>query len=156
VLGNLRVVAFPPLHTRTVEHEGEQVELQANDHTDLALLQLVGLQLEPDAIPPLAPADHVVEPLDPVVSFGYPRGDEMLEGTIAAMSATRGEVSKIQETIQLHAPVYPGNSGGPVFDLDGKVIGVTTRRWGEAIAVCIPARMVGQLLAEQMAGVVRR
>jgi S1-C subfamily serine protease len=155
VLGNLRIVGFPPLHTRTVEVEGEQVELVANDHTDLALLQLVGLQLDPAAIPSLAPPDHALEPLDPVVSFGYPRGDEMLEGTIAAMSATRGEVSKIQETIQLHAPVYPGNSGGPVFDLDGKVVGITTRRWGEATAVCIPARMARALLAEHVGGVIR-
>jgi pSer/pThr/pTyr-binding forkhead associated (FHA) protein len=155
VLKNLRIVGFPPLHTRKVDYEGEEVELVANDHTDLALLQLVGLRIDADAIPELAPRDHVLEPLDPVVSFGYPRGDEMLEGTIAAMSATRGEVSKIQETIQLHAPVYPGNSGGPVLDLEGMVVGITTRRWGEATAVCIPARMARALLSEHVAGVVR-
>jgi S1-C subfamily serine protease len=110
------------------------------------------LELPAEAIPPLAPADHLLEPLDPVVSFGYPRGDVMLEGTNAALSATRGTVSKIQSTIQLNSAVYPGNSGGPVFDLHGEVVGITTRRGGENLAVCIPARMAHALLREHVAG----
>jgi S1-C subfamily serine protease len=33
--------------------------------------------------------------------------------------------------IQIDVPVNPGNSGGPPFDLDGKVIGMTTGGIGE-------------------------
>jgi S1-C subfamily serine protease len=58
-----------------------------------------------------------------IVAIGNPAG---LEGTVS-----KGIVSGIREVdgvkyIQITAPISPGSSGGPVFGLNGKVVGVAT------------------------------
>ena len=143
---NLRVVGFPPQHLVDVPYEDTTVELVANDDTDLALLELTGLALEAENVPDLAPAGALPRPLDAVVGLGFPAGAALLEGTAASLSPTLGQVRKVERTIQLSMPTYPGNSGGPVLDADGHVVGITTRRFGEGVAVCIPVAKVRALL----------
>lgn len=58
-----------------------------------------------------------------VVAIGNPAG---LEGTVS-----KGIISGIRKMdffkiIQISAPISPGSSGGPVFNLSGKVIGIAT------------------------------
>lgn len=58
-----------------------------------------------------------------IVAIGNPAG---LEGTVS-----RGIVSGIRKAedmqwIQITAPISPGSSGGPVFNMNGRVIGVAT------------------------------
>lgn len=58
-----------------------------------------------------------------IVVIGNPQG---LEGTIS-----KGIISGIRESngmkwLQISAPISPGSSGGPVFNLKGEVIGVAT------------------------------
>jgi S1-C subfamily serine protease len=69
-------------------------------------------------------------------------------------AVTRGLMStptqiKGQDYYQISISVNPGNSGGPVFDSKGQVIGIVTlkARQQEGIAFCIPARDVVQALA---------
>jgi len=63
-----------------------------------------------------------------VVVMGYPLWSVLGEGS---PSLTNGMVSKrtgLQDdkgTFQLTAKVNKGNSGGPVFDLNGRVVGIT-------------------------------
>lgn len=145
-LANLRVVGFPPEHLADVPFGAGTVKLVANDHSDLALLQLTGTTFDAVSIPALAAPDHAPQPLDPVMGLGFSAGRLLLEGTTASLSPTLGEVRKIESTVQLSMPTYPGNSGGPVLDAQGHVIGVTTRRFGEGVAVCIPIAKVRSLL----------
>ena len=58
-----------------------------------------------------------------IVAIGNPAG---LEGTVS-----KGIISGIRKVedfkfIQITAPISPGSSGGPVFNLSGKVIGIAT------------------------------
>ncbi len=88
---------------------------------DLAIIKVNGKNL-----PFLALGDmdklHVG---DHVVAIGSPLG---LEGTVSdgIVSAVRDVASK--KWIQTTAPVSHGNSGGPLLDMSGKVVGVIT--WG--------------------------
>src|SRR5690606_1681159 len=50
--------------------------------------------------------------------------------------------------LQFSAPAYPGSSGSPVFDMTGRVVGITTRsaRDGDGLSFAIPAKVIRQVL----------
>ena len=97
--------------------------------TDLALLKV---DVDAQALTPLALADSDdVEVGDPVVAIGNPFG---LERTVTAgiVSALQREVNApndftIDHVIQTDAPINSGNSGGPLIDAEGRVIGVNSQ-----------------------------
>ncbi len=97
--------------------------------TDLALLHV---KMDAKALTPLTLADSdAVEVGDPVVAIGNPFG---LERTVTAgiVSALQREVNApndytIDHVIQTDAPINSGNSGGPLIDAQGNVIGVNSQ-----------------------------
>lgn len=67
-------------------------------------------------------------------------GETQLENAVnVGVLSTKTEVEKMAY-YQLGAPVNPGNSGGPVFDNKGHVIGVVTLKAShqESLSFCIP------------------
>jgi putative serine protease PepD len=49
----------------------------------------------------------------------------------AETSFSQGVISKVtDDRIQIDAAAYPGNSGGPIFDEHGRVIGILTQGLG--------------------------
>ena len=52
--------------------------------------------------------------------------------------------------IQMSVPVSPGNSGGPLFNMRGEVIGVTTAQIADTFAraqnlnIAVPAKILAQ------------
>jgi S1-C subfamily serine protease len=97
--------------------------------TDLALLKV---SVDAKALTPLSLADSdKVGVGDPVVAIGNPFG---LERTVTAgiVSALQREVRApnnytIDHVIQTDAPINSGNSGGPLIDSEGRVIGVNSQ-----------------------------
>jgi len=109
--------------------------LHAMGDGDLAVLKAeVAEPVRPFALPRTLPG---VEKLDPVMVLGFPRGIAILEGRKAELSAALGEVSKIESNIMITAPVVPGNSGGPVVDRRGRVVGVATLTPGLGLGICL-------------------
>ena len=71
-----------------------------------------------------------IRPGADVVVIGYP-----LQGVVASeANVTRGNVSALagpgddRRLFQMTAPIQPGNSGGPVLDMSGHVVGVTVAK----------------------------
>ena len=90
-------------------------------------------------LPALARATSAPAVGDPVVSVGSPLG---LGGTV-----TTGVVSALRaHQIQFSAPVSPGNSGGPLVDRGGRVIGVTVAKYvaagAEGLSLAVPIEAV--------------
>jgi S1-C subfamily serine protease len=62
---------------------------------------------------------------DAVIAMGYPYAGllaitpQTTTGTVTALAGIGGDIRMLQVT----APIQPGNSGGPLFDLQGNVIG---------------------------------
>jgi len=97
--------------------------------TDLALLEV---DADATALTPLSLADSDgVEVGDPVVAIGNPFGLERT-ATAGIVSALQREVRApndytIDQVIQTDAPINSGNSGGPLIDASGRVIGVNSQ-----------------------------
>ena len=76
-----------------------------------------------------------------------------LEGSVSdgIVSAVR-EVPNVGRIIQITAPISHGNSGSPVFNLEGKVVGVVTVKVtnGQNINLAIAADRVRQLRADRL------
>ncbi|MGB8020862.1 MAG: S1C family serine protease [Candidatus Nanopelagicales bacterium] len=88
---------------------------------------------------------------DEVAVLGYPYGLP-LTTTVGAVSALDRRVEfegeSLDGLIQTDATVNPGNSGGPMIDAAGQVLGVVEAKGGEGIAYAIPAKVVAPLVAD--------
>jgi serine protease Do len=95
---------------------------------------------------------------DEVAVMGYPLGLNLLQATKDDQikpSLFTGIVSRVgQDYIQLNLRAYHGNSGGPVFDRKGKVIGILTANLTNAqdITLCTPVSAAYKLLTEGASG----
>lgn len=110
--------------------------------TDLVLAATGALQVEGLL---LAPTTQV-RPGTQVYAFGSPYG---LEGTITPGLTSAYREIEGQTYIQISAPISPGNSGGPVTDAHGMVIGVLAAALEVAqnINFAIPAAAINDLPA---------
>jgi len=118
----------------------------ADRDRDLAILFLNGSTNLPYL--PLGDSDVVVAGL-PVEALGYPFGREVEIGKVGAasdlvpdVSATPGAVSALRGSdagerryLQITNGVNPGNSGGPVVNRDGFVVGVVHSKLAKADAI---------------------
>ena len=120
------------------------------DH-DLAILVLEAGAVD---VAPLAPAPPP-EVGSPALAIGNPFGTvgsyaKELQGLLN-WSATLGIVSARNDAyVQTDAALNPGNSGGPLLDCRGRVLGVVSRRLGgcEGIAFAIPVARLETLARE--------
>jgi S1-C subfamily serine protease len=94
---------------------------------DLALLKTAAA---PPAVAPLRLAS--IRLGEPIVQFGFPLTEDLASsgnvttGVVAALAGARDDHRKIQ----VSAPTQAGNSGGPVLDMRGRVVGVVVSAFG--------------------------
>jgi tetratricopeptide (TPR) repeat protein len=116
--------------------------LAVDEEGDLALLG-VDMPLERSRSTELA--TELPDEGEPIFVIGNPL---KLEGSVSdgIVSAVR-EVPNSYRIIQITAPISHGNSGSPVFNLRGQVLGVVTVKVtnGQNINLAIAAARVGQL-----------
>lgn len=94
--------------------------VHASDRSlDLALIRVNAKNL-----PPLELADSdQVKDGQPVVALGNPLG--LKHSVVSGVVSARREVEG-RSMLQLAIPLEPGNSGGPLLDMQGRVVGVLT------------------------------
>jgi serine protease Do len=112
---------------------------------DLALLE-VGQPLKPLTLAAAAPKVG-----EWILVVGNPFGGGMT-ATAGIVSAAPGAISATPELarrLQINAAVNPGNSGGPVVNLAGEVVGATTSlvAGGQGIAFATSASVLRSFLA---------
>jgi S1-C subfamily serine protease len=137
--------------TVVVDDKSTKASLVGRDPaTDLALLKVDGLSAP--AMPRAKVAD--LKPGQIVLAIGRPGNLKATFGTISAVSSPwRGwRGSEIEHLIQTNAPLYPGFSGGPLVDADGRAVGMNSwvfgRGDGRAIAMDVAERVVESLRAD--------
>lgn len=87
-----------------------------------------------------------VKPTDTVLALGYPLGQNHVKITSGVISGK--EFIEGNFLIQITAPVNPGNSGGPLVTLDGKVVGIAVAGVMEAqnVGYAIPVNELTRML----------
>jgi S1-C subfamily serine protease len=131
ILTNAHVVAAATAIQVTLSdsHTVSAMPLGKDPDTDLALLRVEpkGLRLKPLE---LGDSD-TVEVGDPTVAIGNPFGLErtLTTGVVSALQRrlTAPSGFTIENVIQTDAALNPGNSGGPLLDASGRVIGINSQ-----------------------------
>jgi S1-C subfamily serine protease len=131
--------------------------LVADPMLDLALLEITdpGRQLEPVEF-----SDRDPVPGEWVMALGQPLGlgHTVTVGVISGLHRDFSDLGRpsglradgIWSFIQTDASINIGNSGGPLVDADGKVVGITTavRNDAQGLAFAIPSAMARRFLEE--------
>lgn len=90
-----------------------------------------------------------------VLAIGNPFGltGSLSSGIVSGLNRTLPAANdfSIPDAIQTDAAVNPGNSGGPLVDLDGNVVGVINSGGGDNIGFAISAAMVSRVVPELIA-----
>lgn len=102
------------------------IVVAVDTHNDLALLKISDKKFKGFGSIPYSIKTQLSDVGESVFVLGYPltqsMGDEikLTTGVISSRSGFQGDKSIYQTT----APIQPGNSGGPLFDNNGNVIGI--------------------------------
>jgi len=85
-----------------------------------------------------------------VAAIGNPFGlsGSLATGVVSGRNRTLPAPNgfSIPDAVQTDAPVNPGNSGGPLVDIDGEVVGVINSGGGDNIGFAISAAMVQRVV----------
>jgi serine protease Do len=122
-----------------VNNKGQRFKAKAiyrDQGSDLAILQITDEGFEPYKNLPYTFKNRDLNLGENVYTLGYPREDVVFgEGSLSAKTGFEGDTGSCQVSI----PVNPGNSGGPLLDEKGNVIGIIsgkqTETEGTAFAV---------------------
>jgi S1-C subfamily serine protease len=158
LLPGAKVAIVYLLRADGVQQAFDGVLVGADKSRDLAVLRVAA---PPDMLRPLPLGDSAALRVgQTVLAIGNPFGFEhtLTVGVVSALG--RGFQSMTGSTIgggiQVDAALNPGNSGGPLLSLDGRVVGVSTAIFtntgasagvGFALPSAAAARVVPQLIA---------
>jgi S1-C subfamily serine protease len=142
--------------------DGDRIEAEIvgwDGYDDVALLRV---DPEAHALDPVPLGDSSrVRAGDPVAAMGSPFGNEdsIAVGVVSAIRRSIDSlvsIYRVVDAIQIDAPITHGNSGGPLFDARGRVIGINAQirsdsgnaeGVGFAIPINAAKRSMAQLIA---------
>jgi S1-C subfamily serine protease len=174
VLTSAHVVTTAGLRAGSAIAPARTIYLQFADG-DRAPARIVGYDVFDDvAVLHVDPKRHALEPVplgdsnrvvvgEPVAAIGSPFGDigSLSVGVVSAIRRTIPSITKYDlfDAIQTDAPINHGNSGGPLLDARGRVIGINAQitssggpdSGSEGVGFAVPIdaakRSMAQLLA---------
>jgi tetratricopeptide (TPR) repeat protein len=147
VITNLHVIdGAHHAEIRTFDGKGKTYPVRGmaaiDEEGDLALLDI---EMPETRARTLDLASAVPDEGEKIFVIGNPL---RLEGSVAdgIVSAVR-EVPNLGKIIQITAPISPGNSGSPVFNMKGEVVGVVTIKVtnGQNIGLALGAQRVSEI-----------
>lgn len=151
VIGNSRVYAVNIVLNNGDKHQAKIVGYDS--WTDLAVLKIDAKDLKPVTFGD----SETIKIGDDVIAVGSPGGEKfqntLTKGVISAVDRELA-VNKNVRYIQSDAAISPGSSGGPLCNIYGQVIGVTTAKAVaenfESMSFSIPSATVEQIVGDLM------
>ncbi len=161
VLGMLSPGSPLPAEVRVVVHSGEPEEfalpaqvLAVDREYDLGVLRVKG---RAGRLPAPLPVDtsRALALVQKVYVFGFPFGTSLgkdITASESSVSSIRKDAAGSATQIQVNGGMHPGNSGGPVVDSRGVVVGVAVSVIrGTQINFAVPGERVQELLRGRVA-----
>ena len=149
MLTNNHVVARDDAKVEVLLADGRSlpaIVLQRNPRLDLALLKIEG-----DNLKTLSLGDSTkLRVGEWVFAIGHPWGQRWVvtAGIMSAMRTAKLADDLTTHYIQSDVGLAPGNSGGPLLNADGQVVGINAMIFGGDLSVAIPSSVVSGWLAE--------
>lgn len=132
--------------------------LAADPERDLAILRIKDVKDLPAPID-VSKAPELAETL-PVYTFGFPFGKVLATSKGSpAITVGKATISSLRENdegdlayVQIDGALNPGNSGGPVVDVNGKLVGVAvaTIRNSTGIGLAVPGAELRKMFAGRL------
>ena len=100
----------------------------ADPQNDLAIIKIDDPSFKNVSQIPYGLLSRTIDTGSEVFALGYPMADIMgnevkfTDGKISSKSGIQGDA----RVYQISVPIQPGNSGGPLFDMKGNVVGITS------------------------------
>ena len=108
------------------QYEANIVHVDANN--DLVILQISDSSFIGFSNLPYSLEQKIMEVGEEIYTLGYPMssimGEEIkyTQGVVSSKTGIQGDVT----VYQISAPIQPGNSGGPLFNKQGNIVGITS------------------------------
>ncbi|MBO5228297.1 MAG: trypsin-like peptidase domain-containing protein [Lachnospiraceae bacterium] len=119
-----------------------------DEEIDLAIIQLAGEYISPNY---LTFSNKNVSVGDNIYVSGYPRGIDLTISNGIISNDEHQAKNEAGEYYLITAAVSPGNSGGPVVNTSGKVIGIATAKYetAENLNLIRPVSYLEELIDEK-------
>lgn len=115
-------------------------------------VDLAALAIDEDGLHALPAADSgALKVGQLVLAVGHPFGEvgAVTVGIISGVgTGIAGGHIRLREAVHANITLRPGNSGGPLADARGHVVGINALVMGPGVAVAIPSNTVARFLAE--------
>lgn len=125
----------------------EGMVIGCDPDNDIALLRVPGLGGQPLELETNPPQLGELS-----IAIGSPNSyrESASLGIISGLSRQirRANGSVIEEMIQTDASVIPGNSGGPLINIEGRVLGMNTLGPAETVNMAVPAETIAHVVPE--------
>jgi len=113
---------------------------------DLALLQIDDDDFKPGSPLPYGFNTRGTELAEPVFTLGYPDNKFVYgEGYLSSHTGFNGDTLSCQIAVAAN----PGNSGGPVFNRNGEIIGILSKReiQADGVVYAIRSKYIGEVIS---------
>ncbi len=130
----------------TVEFPDGTVKPVVEVHASTNSADICVIRVEATGLSPLAvSADDEPAQGREVAALGHPRGDRNVMAT--GMVSGHQEIDGVR-AVRLAMPIQPGNSGGPVVDRSGEVVGIVTLKSivEDNVGYAVPGKLLRDLL----------
>ena len=135
---------------RVFNVKGEQfnaIVVRLDVPRDVAIIKIDDAQFKPLSSLPYGISKISSDIAEPIFTLGFPR-DEIVygEGYMSAKTGFKGDTL----SCQIAVPANPGNSGGPVFNHNGEVIGILSSKetGAESTVFAIQAKYIYKVMDE--------